>query len=433
MWHMNGTSVTSQLGAVLLLMLFTASDTIAQEIFTRKASDWHVAIFGGPALYQGDQEVIALDRGVYGSGFGAEIEHKFSRKAGLGLRATAFSHPRIAESDQYRSSLEAFLRLTQQALPRLSPFVEAGVHFVIGADRGGSGPVVGAGLNFMLSHSLSLFVSGNVNLTYPGDVLDNSATSDHFDAMVLTRAGFRITDIRGFFGGRSPVRVLAINHEPEIETGIPITFGVELNRQNPTASVLWDFGDGGTGVGHSAEHTYLNPGLYRASLHVEDARSEVTRFFTITVGGHVEAVQPTSPLPEVVIDSWIDLTDVEIHHPKVWTAHEEMAAEAPEPVVSPAQPVVGEIQQRISGFTWVVASRPTVAEAQSIAETYRRTDSMVHIVPATVREDQWYRICLGLYESRGAAQSNRATLPANAPSDAWITFIDSIIPISPGN
>jgi hypothetical protein len=56
----------------------------------------------------------------------------------------------------------------------------------------------------------------------------------------------------------------------------------------PVGSFAWDFGDGATGSGPKADHTYAKPGTYSAKLTVSDNLHPTvtsTAILPITVGG----------------------------------------------------------------------------------------------------------------------------------------------------
>lgn len=79
-------------------------------------------------------------------------------------------------------------------------------------------------------------------------------------------------------------KVIRVNSAPTAEAGEDISlcqrsgqdgFAVKLNGMGKDAdgdklNYRWDFGDGTTGEGASATHTYAKPGNYRATLTVED-------------------------------------------------------------------------------------------------------------------------------------------------------------------
>ncbi len=53
------------------------------------------------------------------------------------------------------------------------------------------------------------------------------------------------------------------------------TIGVE-----PTANVLWDFGDGTTGTGHTPTHVYSKAGEYHLGLYVDGVRANMPHYAT---------------------------------------------------------------------------------------------------------------------------------------------------------
>ncbi len=70
-------------------------------------------------------------------------------------------------------------------------------------------------------------------------------------------------------------------------------------------------------------------------------------------------------------------------------------------------------------YTWVVASKPSVAEAETVAARYREAGHDVTVYAGMVGGRTTYRVGVGQYPSRRALQAARTTLPPWTPGDAW--------------
>ena len=103
-----------------------------------------------------------------------------------------------------------------------------------------------------------------------------------------------------------------------------------------------------------------------------------------------------------------------------------------EPIVpdqSPSAPEwEGSIKTSLGGFTWVVASRTTIEEAQELANEYAalyRAGISIDVLRGESRGVVRYRIAIGQYTNRTLAEEDRSTrLNTVLPADAWILQIE---------
>ena len=89
---------------------------------------------------------------------------------------------------------------------------------------------------------------------------------------------------------------------------------------------------------------------------------------------------------------------------------------------------LGSIRRSFGGWTWVVASRTTMEEAEEVANEYLdlyrqgvNIDVLIGETDGVVR----YRIGVGQYASRELATAERARMGSLLPSDAWLLEIQS--------
>ncbi len=69
-----------------------------------------------------------------------------------------------------------------------------------------------------------------------------------------------------------PVPALAFRINPtQVLVGEPATFGISGTLTVPITTLMWDFGDGGTGRGLSLSHSYAAPGVYTVRLNATSA------------------------------------------------------------------------------------------------------------------------------------------------------------------
>jgi hypothetical protein len=395
---------------------------LAQPGIGLSPNRWQLGLYAGPSIYAGDLEAEVLDRGFYGFGFGVELFRELSRIASIGMRATTFSHPRLVESDQFRSTLEAVFRLAPARFSGVSPYLEIGVHHLVGTGRGGSGPVFGAGLSLRIAKNAALFGSAAINMVHPGDVLDLSTDPDHFDVLLQTRFGLRISFLDGMFRKRNKIRIASIAYNRRPTPLQPIRFAVSLVEPNSGYQYFWSFSDGGTGVGNPVQHAFLKSGIYEANVRIVDRDSETTHGFVIEVGNVARRLQIGQLSDVEEPQSWIDLSDIHIFQPdSVLLASEEVEnlSEATEPVETDAD----TIPNPVSGFSWIVGSTRELDEARYIARRFSGEEFETHILAETLPGGIRYRVALGIFPSANAAAQARSRLPDSVPEDSWILFI----------
>lgn len=71
------------------------------------------------------------------------------------------------------------------------------------------------------------------------------------------------------------------------------------------------------------------------------------------------------------------------------------------------------------GVTWIVASRPSRADAERIAASYRERGYRVSVLPHTQGGRTTYRVAVGQFATNAEALEARDLLPPDAPEDTW--------------
>ncbi|MCW4046761.1 MAG: PKD domain-containing protein [Candidatus Bathyarchaeota archaeon] len=80
-----------------------------------------------------------------------------------------------------------------------------------------------------------------------------------------------------------------VAHAQAVASGASVAFDAgECTDNEGVVSYVWDFGDGTTGTGKTATHTYTNPGTYTATLTIKDAAGNTaTSSTTVTIQAEV--------------------------------------------------------------------------------------------------------------------------------------------------
>ncbi len=134
-------------------------------------------------------------------------------------------------------------------------------------------------------------------LTYEWDFGDNSTGSGLLTTHAFSEPGeYTVTFMVSNEGGSSsesmtvtvnrppqPARVTSLNATPNpVDEGETVRFSSDVRGDTPV-TYEWDFGDGSTGSGSSASHTYNEAGTYTVELRASNDAGEDTRTLNLTV------------------------------------------------------------------------------------------------------------------------------------------------------
>lgn len=165
---------------------------------------------------------------------------------------------------------------------RIDPYVQLGVGTTfgeiqpLGEDSGyefAFSPLGGIGLDLALTKRIGIFGQATGIWTFPDDAIDNrdgelvgidQGDDDSFDFIGTFIGGLRIN----FKSAFTPVEVLAVDGPSELLTTDEGTFTATVNEEQATPPVeyRWEFGDGTTGSGLLATHSYGSPGEYTVTF-----------------------------------------------------------------------------------------------------------------------------------------------------------------------
>jgi len=283
----------SLLGFAALLLL--ASSAQAQ----RPSSTPFIGLRGGASAYGGDIDGTSGDEEFawlfdpLGWAVGGELGYQFSRNlafsAGLLYgNYPAFGRPFTSPVTQQTDpdGLDGEDAFQIQGLFRYSPFTSRLVPYVTfggsavfgqGYETGGSriigyGPTLGLGLEYMLGRKLGFFLEAQTTYVFPDDAADGVdpssidpplgwADAADFDNLNFYGAGFRF-----YFRNGTPVDA-TIDCATDLSVGESGTFTAYANDDaTQPVEYMWDFGDGSTGMGMTASHSYAAEGTYTVSM-----------------------------------------------------------------------------------------------------------------------------------------------------------------------
>ena len=139
----------------------------------------------------------------------------------------------------------------------------------------GYGPVGGLGVDIALTPQLGFTLGAQSTFVFPDVALDNAdpgalgedGDDADYDALTTIYGGLRYA----FRAPHTPVEITRLDCPAELIAGDSGTFSVRTNADaTPPVSISWAWGDGSTGAGMTATHTYRTPGTYTATLRMEN-------------------------------------------------------------------------------------------------------------------------------------------------------------------
>ena len=295
--------LTSSLFALGLLVL-TVSSTQAQEY--RDGGTIYLKPRVGLDYYLGDRDNNPESSlsGLFdnsGLNLGAELGYRFSPGFGLGVLGTWGTYPALgdvaypgldaASLNDKRISLHLVAPLHLAPSKALSPYIVPGVGVFLGkVDDNVSGtgisPMLGIGLDYALGNRAGLFLEIDGFGIFGDGEFDGADVGSGYDVAAMSSVGLRINLTKPFV----PVSILSATGPSMLETGAGGTFEATVNADaTQPVEYMWDFGDGTTGTGMVATHTYSQPGTYTVTLTATNGRKGMdTRSMTVTVENPVQ-------------------------------------------------------------------------------------------------------------------------------------------------
>lgn len=177
---------------------------------------------------------------------------------------------------------------------RVSPYVDIGVNATKGLQRIGLGPTMGGGLDIVVNDRISLTLESRVNLTFPDHAVDgHGGEGIPFDVLSqLPSFGAKLT----LTSSATPPDVLVINGPSEVEAGEEITFRAAVNEEKASRPLAyeWTFGNGGTGSGRTATHTFPQGGTYTVWFEASNEAGRASESVTVNVRDPAASLQIAS-------------------------------------------------------------------------------------------------------------------------------------------
>lgn len=285
-------------GALCFLL---ASETSAQNL--RADGSLFVKPRVGLAWHLGDTErspfnfnLDSWDSECCGSPYAGAIEfgYQFDQNSSLSLGLQRTNHPlslvyspEAVESDEDSgggyTSFQALYRYGSSS--RIAPFVAAGAHVTHGNVASTTyGPVLGAGVDIVISDHASIVIENVSNLAFPDDGFDNTDGGDDgflsFEVVSSLTAGVRISLKSAF----TPVEIIGSACPSVLGANESGSFSVDTNPDaTQPVEIQWDFDDGGMATGMMATHSFVSGGMYDVMVTAGNGRETVSATCTVQV------------------------------------------------------------------------------------------------------------------------------------------------------
>lgn len=287
--------------ALAVALLFCFAAPLSSQAQVKRAGDtFYIKAGGGLSDYAGDRDLTTNFSDFFDSDkFSAddafpytllgEVGYQFSPSTSIGVGYQFGQYP--YSDGPATSSAIGTARHTTQLLGRytfgarswtLAPYLDAGVQASFGGESTAFGPLLGAGLDIVMTKRTSLFLETRFNYTFGDAALDNADGGVGADVLsALPAAGVKIN----FQSATTPPRILAVDGPTEAQTGESITFSATVNEAEATQplSYEWEFGDGGSASGLTASRTYRQPGSYTVTFTASNAAGEASQTLTVNV------------------------------------------------------------------------------------------------------------------------------------------------------
>ena len=273
-----------------IVALLTTSSVLAQSIRPQRTFYFQPRV--GITNYVGDYDTTPFDFDDWSAdsgfpvAFGGELGYQISTRFSVSAAYMVGDYPTIipltddgevpanALNDYtWRHTANLFLKWTVQGSElRVAPFFQAGLHGTVGftdftedppEDLIGIGPAGGLGLDIALSDRASLITEFITNLVVPDEAADGAGEEvderGRFDLLSFLGIGLKWN----FKSAFTPVDVVDIDCPSNLLVNESGTFTATVDEAaSAPVEYRWDFGDGTTGMGLIATHSYDRAGTF---------------------------------------------------------------------------------------------------------------------------------------------------------------------------
>jgi PKD repeat protein len=285
--------MTRTLHILLAAVLFAglAAAVSPAEAQNKRAGDTAYLKFGvGLSDYSGDF-AGPFEGFSNGDGFPymwlGEVGYQTSSSFAIGAMYQAGRYPLSSNnaqgSDPDRLSAALLGRYTFGASTwTVAPYLDGGLSLSFGGNSTAVGPTAGIGIDIVLNNWASFYLESRTHLTFGDDAIDGAESGTSFDRLSeAVGAGFKLN----FSLATTPPRIASVDGPVETTEGESVTYTASVNEGEVTPPVTyrWSFGDGSTGSGLMAEHTFREPGTYSVEFTASNEVGQDSQALTVNV------------------------------------------------------------------------------------------------------------------------------------------------------
>jgi PKD repeat protein len=297
----------------LLALLFSGLVSLPAQAQVERPSDaFYIKAGAGISDYLGDAtgtsgfgdafDTDKYDESAFPFAALGEIGYQTSPSFGIGLGYQFGQHPLADNRENEFPGSVGTIRHVVQVLGRytfraqdwtVAPYVDGGANVSFGGESTGIGYSVGLGLDAAVSSRTSIFLEGRFNAAFDDqatDGIDGSASGDALNPFPV--AGVKVS----LYSSPTPPRVLSLDGPTSVQTGEERTYAASVNAEEADRPLTyqWDFGDGSTGSGMTAAHTFQDPGTYTVRFTASNEAGEASQTLTVTVEDPPQPAQVVS-------------------------------------------------------------------------------------------------------------------------------------------
>lgn len=264
--------------SLALFVALAAFANPAQGQVKRAGDTGYVKFGGGLSHYDGD-----LSTGdAISFAYVGEVGYLTSPNFGIGLGFQGGRYPQTGTADTDRFTAQLLGRYLFGAETwTIAPYIDLGGNVSFGGNETGGGPTAGVGLDISLNKWASFYIESRTNLVFGDAAMDNVESGRSFDALSqIVGAGFKFT----FNAAPTSPVVQSIDGPTEVNAGESVTYSAEVGDEaTRPMQYQWDFGEGASGSGLTASHTFSEPGTYDVTFTASNRGGEASESMTVNV------------------------------------------------------------------------------------------------------------------------------------------------------